>query len=261
MFDISSCSLYDPRSKIYDMLRQMHSDEMKKRWAGPWGDFMRRLKTFNAFLKTEAGAKWREENSVEGRAPTAEAREAVLEPMMANAAPRKRKRNARNQQGVRDRKAVKLDVFSTIKKDVTKLEVWVVDYLKGRRKVVTTVDDGGPAAALAPVSSAGDLTLRAELDALKRELEAPNHKSEYGRFLNVKLEEGDAKDLAALMEIRKPQKEDKPAIKRVKDRFSGRKSRARKEAKVAKTPILKQLVAALTARVAMLEEDLRAGES
>ena len=63
------------------------------------------------------------------------------------------------------------------------------------------------------------------------------------------------------MEIRKPQKEDKPAIKRVKDRFSGRKSRARKEAKVAKTPILKQLVAALTARVAMLGEDLRAGES
>ena len=168
----------------------------------------------------------------------------------------KRVNNREHAAASKKRKFAAFDEFSAVEADVARLEARIV-YLEGQRGVVAMVEEDGPAVALAPASSAGDLTLRAELDALKRELEAPNHKSEYGRFLNVKLEKDGAKDLAALME--KEEKErDKAAIERVKDRFCGRKCRARKEAKLAKVPILEPLVTALTARVVRSEEDLRA---
>jgi len=74
--------LYDPRSRIYDELRQMHSDEMKKRWAGPWGDIMQALfktpehrlkiseglKTFYEILSPERRAEW-SENISKGERP------------------------------------------------------------------------------------------------------------------------------------------------------------------------------------------------
>ena len=171
----------------------------------------------------------------------------------------KRVSNRESADASRKRKADALDEFSAVEEDVAQLEARVV-YLEGLRGVVAMVEDDGPAVALAPASSAEDLTLRAELDALKRELEAPNDKLEYSRFLKVKLEEDDAKDLAALME-KEEEERDKAAIRRVKNRGAARKSTARKEAKLAKVSILKQLVAALTARVVRLEEGLLAGES
>lgn len=206
-----------------------------------------------AFLKTEKGATWREANVERGERRTVVALARDDELLAEGAAGAKkvvrRETNRETAKNSKKRKAAELEVYTALVEEETQLNERVAELEERLR--AATVDGGGPAALSALAPSAEESTLRAELEALQREYARLNDGGEFGGFIDVVK---DADDAALLVRTDL----DKADRKNAQKRMSGRRSRARKSAKLAKVPILKQHVAMLTRRVAMLEEDLRA---